>query len=262
MRRVAPLAGIASAVLPPVVLLAVVVGAWHAVAAARVLPPFILPSPGAVAEAAAARRGDLLAATWLTARGALTGFGLSLVLGGAVALVFSQSRWIRAAAYPYAIFLQTVPIVGIAPLIILWLGYGFASIVTVTVIISLFPIITNGTAGLTSIDPELMELFEVNNATRWQVLWKLRVPNSLPHFVTGARVSSGLSVVGAIVGELFAGMGTSGVGLGQMIYVAQGQMRTALLFAAIGASALLGLAIFVAAGAVGDLLMARRRRGV
>lgn len=247
---------------PPVLLFAAVVAAWQGVAAAGLLPPFVLPSPAAVAEAAWARRGDLAAATLATARGALAGFALSLLVGGALALLFSQSRRIRAAVYPYAIFLQTVPIVGVAPLIIIWFGYGFASVVVVTFVIALFPIITNGTEGLTAIDPDLVELFEVHDATRWQVLWKLRVPNSIPHFVTGARVSSGLSVVGAIVGELFAGMGAGGGGLGQMIFVTQGQLRTAQLFAAILASALLGLAIFVAVGAAGDLLTARwRRRG-
>jgi NitT/TauT family transport system permease protein len=246
-------------VLPPFALFALVVAAWQAIAATGRLPPFLLPSPLAVADAAWQARESLAAATLRTGQGALLGFALSLTLGAAFALLFSQSRLIRAAMYPYAIFLQTVPVVAVAPLIILWFGYGFASILVVTVIISLFPIITNGTEGLTAIDRAHLELFEANNASRWQLLWKLRVPNSVPYFVTGARVSSGLSVIGAIVGELFVGMGTRGAGLGQMIYITQGQLKTALLFAAIIASTLLGLVIFVAVSVIGAALTRRWR---
>jgi NitT/TauT family transport system permease protein len=123
--------------------------------------------------------------------------------------------------------------------------------------VSLFPIITNGTEGLTALDRNAVELFEVNNASRLQKLLKLRLPNSVPYFITGAKTSSGLSVIGGIVGEFFAGYGTEKFGLGYLIFQTSGQLKTADLFAAIIASTLLGLAIFGLVGLVGNLLLSR-----
>jgi NitT/TauT family transport system permease protein len=177
-----------------------------------------------------------------------------------VAFLFSQSVLIQRAAYPYAIFLQTVPIVAIAPLIILWFGHGFAGIAVTAFIVSLFPIITNGTAGLTALDPNAVELFEVNNATRMQLLLKLRLPNSVPFFVTGAKIASGLSVIGGIVGEFFAGYGSGKFGLGYLIFQASAQLKTAMLFSAIIASTVLGLAAFGGVAVLGSVLSARWRR--
>src|SRR5262249_18495250 len=144
---------------------------------------------------------------------ALLGFAMSLAAGTALALVFSQSRIVQRSIYPYAIFLQTVPIVAIAPVLILWFGYGLAGVVSVSFILSLFPIITNATAGLTMVDANLIELFEVNNASRGQMLFKLRLPNAVPNLVTGAKISCGLSVIGAIVGEIYAGFQGDNYGL-------------------------------------------------
>src|SRR5690606_1595146 len=151
---------------------------------------------------------------------------------------------IQRSFYPYAIFLQTVPIVAIAPLMIIWFGYGLQSVALVAFIISLFPIITNGTAGLTDIEPPLLDLFEMNNASRWRTLWKLRLPNAVPYLMNGTRISSGLSVIGAIIGEFFSSFGKNEYGLGYIIYSSTGRMNTDYLFAAIMVSALLGLLIF------------------
>ena len=202
----------------------------------------------------------LLNATLLTAIGSLTGFTLSFVVGFCIALLFSQSRIIERGLYPYAIFLQTVPIVAIAPLIVLWIGYGLQGVVAVSFIISLFPIIANTTAGLTQVDPRLLDLFILNNAGRWQILFKLRVPNAVPNMLTGARISSGLSVIGAIVGEFFAGYGTDDFGLGYLIIQTSGQAKTDYLFACILFCTILGLTIFTAVGLSSHYLL-RRWRG-
>ncbi len=229
---------------PPVMLLVVVVAAWHLAVAGWDIKPFLVPRPARVWHAAHENANALLMAAGLTASAALSGFACSLVLGTLIACVFSQSGVIRRSCYPYAIFLQTVPIIAIAPLIVVWFGAGFRSVVLVSFIISLFPIITNGTTGLLAIDPDLLDLFRLYRASRWQVLWKLRLPHAVPFLVTGARTSSGLSVVGAIVGEFFAGYQSERHGLGYVILQTSAQLNTAKLFAAVITSTLLGLAIF------------------
>ena len=233
-----------NAVLPPAVLLALVIVVWHFAVVGLGIKAFLVPKPASVFQAAVDGRGELLQAVGLTATAALTGFKCSLLIGTFIACVFSQSGVIRRSCYPYAIFLQTVPIIAIAPLIVVWFGAGFWSVVLVSFIISLFPIITNGTTGLLAIDPDLLDLFQLYRASRWQVLWKLRLPHSVPFLVTGARTSSGLAVVGAIVGEFFAGYQAEKHGLGYVIMQAAGFSQTDRLFAAVIASTLLGIAIF------------------
>ncbi len=198
-----------------------------------------------------------MSATGITGAGALCGLVASLLLGTITALIFSQSRVIRSSCYPYAIFLQTVPIVAIAPLVVTWLGTGFQSVVVIACIISLFPVITNVTTGLITIDPGLRDLFRLHRAARWQMLVKLQIPNAVPYLVTGARISSGLAVVGAIVGEFFVGYGTQQHGLGYIILYSGPQLKTDQLFAATIASALLGIVMFAITSLVGKAVLAR-----
>jgi len=242
-------------VLLPIAALLVSVALWQGVVTGFGLPRYLLPSPVAVGRAVAESPGKLLAATGRTAVAAVAALGTSLVVGTLVGFVFSQSAAIRRSLYPYAIFLQTVPIVAIAPLIVLWLGYGTASVVAVAVIISLFPVITAATAGLTTLDPLLVDLFALHGASRWQVLRKLQLPSAVPYLVTGAKTSSGLAVIGAIVGEFFAGYGTKTPGLGFLIRITADQSRTADLFAAVLASAALGVAIFAGVSGVGAAIL-------
>ena len=193
--------------LPPLTLFALVVLVWHLVVRVADVPLYVLPGPLDVAAVFETHASELARETLITGAGALCGFLASLILGSAVALVFSQSRLIRSSFYPYAIFLQTVPIVAIAPLVVIWFDYGFQSVVIIACIISLFPVIANVTTGLITIDPGLQDLFRLHRASRWQVVVKLQIPNAVPYLVTGARVSSGLAVVGAIVGEFCVGYG-------------------------------------------------------
>jgi NitT/TauT family transport system permease protein len=243
--------------LPPIALFALVLIVWQSLIVALQIKPYQLPRPMSVALAAWNNAGTLAQATAITALGAVGGFVASLVIGAFVAVIFSQSRMIASSAYPYAIFLQTVPIVAVAPIIINWFGAGFVSVVVVAFIISLFPIITNMYVGLTRIDGSLLELFRLHNATRWQTLVKLRVPSAVPNLVTGAKVSSGLSVIGAIVGEFFAGFGAASHGLGYVIPQASGQLKMDYLFAAVFCSALLGLAVFGTVSVVGATILRR-----
>ena len=248
---------ISSVLLPPVILFAIVLVLWHVLVDVNEIEPYLVPLPADVWNAARGSFSQLGQATWNTTLAAVSGFGLSLIIGTVTAFVFSQSVLIRRSFYPYAIFLQTVPIVAIAPLVINWFGTGLQSVIVVTVVISLFPIITSVTVGLTSVDKGLRELFVLNEATRWQTLLKLRMPHAVPYLVTGARTSSGLAVVGAIVGEFFAGYGSDHYGLGYLILQTSAQLRTDMLFATILASALLGVIMFVVVTWIGFKLLAR-----
>lgn len=235
---------IVETLLPPVVVFGLVILIWHACIVGFGLKPYILPSPAAVMKAFINDRMLLGRAVVYTGSAALLGFVGSVLIGTLIAFAFSQSRMLRASGYPYFIFLQTVPIVAIAPLIVRWFGYGFQSVVLVAFILSLFPILSNGTQSLLDIDPNLLDLFRLNNATRWQVLVKLRFPSAVPGILAGARTASGLAVVGSIVGEFFVGYGSKQFGLGYLINATNGQSQLDRLFAAVLTSTLFGIAIF------------------
>jgi NitT/TauT family transport system permease protein len=249
---------IAARALPPIALFLLLVGAWQATTYVRNIPRYLLPGPADVVSAGLANSGKLASATGVTAAGAVCGFGASLFCGTLIAVVFSQSGLIRRSFFPYAIFLQTVPIVAIAPLIVLWSGTGFRSVVIVAFIVSLFPIVTNATAGLTAIDPDLLDLFRLHGASRWQTLVKVRLPSAVPSIVTGAKTSSGLAVIGTIVGEFFVGYDASErFGLGYLIQQSSDQLKTDLLFCAVLLSTTLGLLVFLAVSAAGATLLRR-----
>ena len=244
---------------PPLATAIVVLVVWQLAVVATGVPPYLVPPPGAVALEAWGHASDLAAATGRTAAAATIALATSIVVGVAVAFLFAQSRTLARSLYPYAIFLQTVPIVAIAPLVIVWSGPGFRSVVVIAFLVAVFPIVTSGTAGLTAVDRDLVDLFRIHRASRWQTLWKLRLPHALPDLVTGAQVSGGLAVIGAIVGEVFAGYGADARGLGYLVTVTASQLKTAYLFAAVGACTLLGLVFFAALGWVRDRVTARWR---
>ncbi len=242
---------------PPLGLFLLVLLGWHCIVSYFQVKPYLFPSPKMVFQLAMERRQDLAQALALTGAAAGLGFLSSLGAGFVVSLAFSQSALIRRSCYPYAIFLQTVPIVAIAPLIIIWFGSGFRSVVIISFMLGLFPIITNTTTGMLAVDPRFLELFEIYNASRWQLLWKLRVPNCVPYLVAGAKTSSGLSVIGAIVGEFFVGYGSESHGLGYYILLSSGQLKTDMLFAAVLTSTMLGLGVFALVNLLSQVVLRR-----
>jgi NitT/TauT family transport system permease protein len=246
-------------VLPPLLALLIALALWHGAVQVFAMPRYLLPSPAEVAASAAKDPARLLRATGHTAAAAVAALVISLAAGTMVGFVFSQSATIRRSLYPYAIFLQTVPIVAIAPLIVLWFGYGTVSVVVVAVVISVFPVITGATTGLTRLDPLLVDVFRLYGANRWQMLWMLRLPSAVPHIVNAAKTSSGLTVIGAIVGEFFTGYGVSNYGLGYLIRMTADQSRTADLFAAVLASTALGVLIFASVSVVAETFLSRWR---
>ena len=226
-------------ILPPIV--AFVAGALLLEMAVRWsgVPSYLLPRPSAVLQTLVADESELLAALWTTTQEALIGFALSAVAGVLIAVLLSSARWVQRALYPYAVFFQTVPIIAIAPLLVIWFRFEMAVIVC-AFIVSLFPMIANTLSGLLSTDPPLRDLFRLYGAGRLSEMWKLRLPSAAPNILTGLRIAGGLAVIGAIVGEFFA----ADVGLGSVVDEARTQQRTDKVFAAVLLASVLGLALF------------------
>lgn len=247
--------------VPAVLVACGVVAFWQFAVVFWEVPAYLLPSPARVAAALVERRGMLAHACGVTARAAVAGLAAAALVGTGLAIVFSQSRLIRTALYPYVLFLQTVPIVAIAPLLITWSGYGERTVILVSAIISLFPILSNVTAGLLAIDPNHRDLFRLYRAGRWATLVRLRVPTAVGHLALGLRISCGLAVIGAIVGEFFVGRGGDSPGLGAVMdrWLAMG--KTDALIAAVLLSSLLGLVMFAAVGLLTDRLLRRYLAG-
>ena len=255
----APGVGFVSVVAPPLFTFVCVVALWEGAVRALHVPAFLVPPPSAVLSVAWAERAALAGSLLTTAEGALLGFLLSVSLGTLVGLLFSLSRWLERGLYPYALFLQTVPIVAVAPLLVLWFGPGLRAVAVSAFIVSVFPIIANTLAGLRSVDPRLSDLFRLYGAKLGDTVLKLRLPSAIPSMVTGFKVASGLSVIGAIVGEFVAGFSEGNAGLGITVLSAYRQLRTDLLFAAVLLAALLGLSLFALVSGLSALLLRRLR---
>jgi NitT/TauT family transport system permease protein len=230
--------------LPPLATFAVTTALAEIGVRVTGVSPLLLPAPSAVAGAAIRHADTLWPALAVTAQAVLVGLALSTVVGLLAAIALASSRWVERAFYPYAIFFQIVPIVAIAPLLVIWFGYGPRAVVAAAAVVSVFPVIANTLAGLLSVDANLVDLFRLYGASRFDTLWKLRLPWALPFLLTGLRIAAGLAVIGAIVGE-FVGGG----GLGIVVLGAMRQQRTDLVFAAIGYASALGLGLFALVGA-------------
>jgi NitT/TauT family transport system permease protein len=218
---------------------------WQIVLWVFHVAPYMLPSPWAVAKAVGARLPSLLESLAITAEESAGGLAASIAVGVLVALFFAQSRWVRNMFYPYTLLLQTVPIIAIAPLILMWVGAGQPAVTLIAFIISLAPIIANTTQGLISVDENLVHLFLMHNASRRQLLFKLRLPHAVPSLFVGIRIASGIAVIGAITGELYAGSSRVGQGgLGYSILYASSQLQTDYLFALVFAATVLGFSFF------------------
>jgi NitT/TauT family transport system permease protein len=206
----------------------------------RVVPPYILPAPSEVLQSLVVDRDEYFAGFFSTAIGAILGLSLSFLVGTTLSILLSLSTWLRRAILPYATFFQTVPVIALAPVLVIWFGFGRPTVVASAFIVSLFPIIANSLLGLQSTDPLLLDLFKLYRASRFQTLWKLQWPASLPAIFGGLRIASGLAVIGAVVGEFIAGGG-----LGEVVDSARTQQRLDKVFAAVLLSSILGLLLVV-----------------
>jgi len=183
-------------------------------------------------------------------------FVAAAVSGLLISMVFTQSKWIERSLFPYAVILQTTPVVAIAPLIIIWLKNNtFAALVVCAWIVAFFPIVSNTTLGLNSVDRNLINLFQLYKASRWQTLLYLRLPSAMPYFLGGLRISGGLALIGAVVAEFVAGTGGAKSGIAYQILISSYNLQIPRMFAALILTTGLGVLIFVGLTALSDLLL-------
>ena len=244
-------------VLAPVAVGIVMLLAWQGLVSAFDVPSYLVPGPWLVAKTLVADWSLLWASLMVTLGIALLALLAAVVLGVATAFVFVQSRAVEVSLLPYAVLLQVTPIVAIAPLIIIWVREPLPALVICATIVALFPMIANSTLGLRSVDPGLLDLFRMNRASRWQTLVRLRVPSALPYFFAGLKVSSGLSLIGAVVAEFVAGTGGTASGLAYQILQAGLQLNIPRLFAALALVTATGVALFAAASLLAWLALRR-----
>jgi NitT/TauT family transport system permease protein len=234
-------------ILLPLALGVILLLFWEWAVAARHIPPYVLPAPSAIARALSDNFTSLMASLFSTLKVTLEGFAAALIAGVAFAIAFSQSRTIERALYPYAVVLQVTPVVAIAPLILIWVGFEHidAALALIAALVAFFPILSNTSQGLKSADFNLVDLMRLYGASRWQILWRLRLPTALPHLLGAMKIAGGLSLIGAVVAEFVAGSGTA-TGLAWRIVEAGNRLEIATLFAALLLLALLGIALFAA----------------
>ncbi|HYP85698.1 ABC transporter permease [Variovorax sp.] len=232
-------------VLYPVLVGVVLLGLWQAMVSIMELPPYLVPSPILMVKTLVTDWAALGMALLTTLKVTVFSFLLATVVGVLISFLFVQSKRIETALFPYAVLLQVTPIVAVAPLIIIWVRNPTAAMVVCAALVALFPIISNTTLGLRSVDPDLQSYFKLNHATRWQQLVRLRIPSALPYFFGGLRISSGLALIGAVVAEFVAGTGGQGAGLAYQILQAGFQLNIPRMFAALLLISLTGVALFV-----------------
>jgi NitT/TauT family transport system permease protein len=232
-----------------------VVLAWQGLVTALEIPRYIVPSPAVVAQTLAEDWPLLWGALLSTLAVTLLALAAAVLAGVLIAFVFAQSRWIERALFPYAVLLQVTPIVAVAPLLIIWVKNAQLALVLCATIVALFPIISNTTLGLRSVDPGLVDLFRMSRASRLQTLLRLRVPAALPYFFGGLRISSGLALIGAVVAEFVAGTGGAGAGLAYQILLAGLQLNIPRLFAALLLITVAGVALFLAVVALSRIAL-------
>jgi NitT/TauT family transport system permease protein len=242
----------------PIAVAAMVLGAWEWAVAHWQVPVYVLPGPSAIAKAFGENFSSLMGALLATLTVTLEAFAAACVLGVATAIAFSQSRLLERTLYPYAVILQVTPVVAIAPLILIWVGFERINLalVIIATIVAFFPILAGTTLGLKSADFNLVDLTRLYGASPAQTLWRVRLPTALPYLLSGMKTAGGLALIGAVVAEFVAGSGTA-TGLAWRIVESGNRLEIATLFAALGLLAFTGVTIFAALSLLEWLLLRR-----
>ena len=237
----------AADILLPLAVAALALAGWEWAVAHWQVPAYVLPSPSAIARAFGDNFSSLMEALASTLTVTLEAFAAACVLGIAIAIAFSQSRLLERTLYPYAVILQVTPVVAIAPLILIWVGFEHINLalVIIATIVAFFPILAGATLGLKSADFNLIDLTRLYGASRLQTLWRIRLPTALPTILSGMKTAGGLALIGAVVAEFVAGSGTA-TGLAWRIVESGNRLEIATLFAALALLALTGVLIFAA----------------
>jgi NitT/TauT family transport system permease protein len=234
-------------ILLPFAVAALLLGIWEWAVAHWLVPPYVLPAPSAIARAFADNFSSLMDALASTLTVTLEAFAVATILGVLTAIGFSQSRLLERTLYPYAVILQVTPVVAIAPLILIWVGFERINLalVIIATLVAFFPILAGATLGLKSADFNLMDLTRLYGASRAQSLWRIRLPTALPYLLSGMKTAGGLALIGAVVAEFVAGSGTA-TGLAWRIVESGNRLEIATLFAALALLAFTGVMIFAA----------------
>ncbi|GAA1278675.1 MULTISPECIES: ABC transporter permease [Streptomyces] len=225
----------------PVALLVVCFVAWWVIAAAELVEPYLVPSPGRTLDVILDKPDYLWQHTWVTTYETLLGFVIAVGVGIFSAVIMVYSSTVEKTLYPILLFAQVVPKIAIAPLFVVWLGFGIAPKILIAVLIAFFPVVISMVTGLKAVDPEMLQLSATMGASPWQTFRKIRFPASLPHLFSGLKVAVTLAVTGAVVGE-FVG---ANEGLGYVILQANGNLDTPMLFAGLLVMSLIGVVLFV-----------------
>ena len=231
--------------LPAWLFLIVVLAVWETAVRSGWVASYLLPAPSEIYATSIELWPEIWSATQSTLGSIVWGLAASFTVGVTLAISFFAVPILRRAILPFCVFFQTVPIIAIAPLLVIWFGFGPTTVKASAFIVSLFPILANTLTGLEETDPLLRELFALYKPSRWKMITNLQIPSAIPYILTGLRISVGLATIGAIVGEFIAGIGGRGGGIGFVITEAAGRLRMPYLFAAALTSSLLGIAIFI-----------------
>lgn len=242
-------------ILLPLAICVLVLGAWEYVVLARGIPPYILPAPSLIARTLVADWPTLYPSLLVTLRLTFLALAAAVVGGVGLAILFAQSRLIELSLFPYAVMLQVTPVISIAPLIIIYVDNTTAALLICAWIVAFFPILANTTLGLNSADHNLINLFQLYGASRWQILWNLRLPAAMPYFLGGLRIAGGLSLIGAVVAEFAAGAGGTATGLAFRILEAGYRLQIPRMFAALILISAAGILIFLMFTAISHLAL-------
>jgi NitT/TauT family transport system permease protein len=244
-------------IIAPIAIGILMLAAWELVVRIRGIPPYILPGPLLIGQTLWSDWGTLSESLAITLRITFGALAAAIVIGVALAIVFTQSKWLEKSLYPYAVILQVTPIIAIAPLIIIWVGDIGVSLLICAWIVAFFPILSNTILGLSSADHNLVNLFQLYRADRWQTLRYLRLPGALPYFLGGLKISGGLALIGAVVAEFVAGTGGSASGLAYRILESMYRLQIPRMFAALFLISASGIAIFGITSAIAHFTLRR-----
>jgi ABC-type nitrate/sulfonate/bicarbonate transport system permease component len=232
--------------LAPIALLAAVVAAWEAAARLGAVEDYLLPAPSEVGRALVTDRELLFPDAWVTAQEVLLGFTIAVVLGLGLAVLLHLSTVVRQAVYPLVVASQAVPVIVIAPILVIWFGFGMAPKLIVIALICFFPIVVNTFDGLQSVDRDQVKMLQTLNASRSDVFRYLELPASLPYLFSGAKIAVAVAVIGAVFGELVG----SDAGLGHAIQIGTAQLLTARVFAAVLILSVMAIGLFALVAAL------------
>lgn len=243
-------------IIAPLILGIIVLLTWEISVRVMNIPPYLLPGPILVLKTMIQEWNELLTSLLITIKITVVALAVAVVSGILISMLFAQNKLIERSLFPYAVILQTTPIVAISPLIIIWLRDNtFAALILCAWIVAFFPIISNTTLGLNSVDKNLSDMFKLYGASPWQTLIYLRFPSALPYFLGGLRISGGLALIGAVVAEFVAGTGGSRSGIAYQILMSSYNLQIPRMFAALFLTTGLGIAIFLLFTVLSDSLL-------